>query len=102
MKKFPLLIAVAALAGSVSMAASAAESKTPAEQEYTAAPVIHESAAMGAHSMSGTIEKIDHESGEIVLKSEPMNLTLHFPPASIKDLRQGQKIVVHLAFSIEE
>lgn len=100
MKKLPLLIAGAVLAGGVSIAALAAESETQTEQTATA--MEHESAAMGAHSMSGTIEKIDHETGEVVLKSEPMNLTLHFPPDTIKDLKEGEKIVVHLAFSIEE
>jgi hypothetical protein len=53
---------------------------------------------MGEHDMSGTVTKVDHKSGMVYLKTGAGSLNLHFPPDTVKDLKKGDKISVHLAF----
>lgn len=52
---------------------------------------------MGEHSMSGTVESVT-SNGMVHVKSEGMNLRLHFPNAS-QNLKKGDKITVHLGYS---
>ena len=52
---------------------------------------------MGEHSMSGTVESVN-SNGMVHVKSEGMNLRLHFPQAS-QNLKKGDKITVHLGYS---
>lgn len=54
---------------------------------------------MGSHSMTGTIDKIDPDKGTLVLKHGAADMSLHFPPASLKGLKNGDTITVHLGFS---
>ncbi len=53
----------------------------------------------GQHSMSGTVSAIDHKTGQLTLKTGIGELKLHFPPTTIQDLKEGQTITVHLAYS---
>jgi hypothetical protein len=53
---------------------------------------------MGSHDMTGKIDRIDHKTGVVKLESKPHDLELHFPPDSIKDLKKGDKITVHMSF----
>lgn len=55
---------------------------------------------MGRHKMSGTVDAIDYEKGMLTLKSGAPDMTLHFPPASIKNLKNGDTITVDLGFSM--
>ncbi|MGN6314527.1 MAG: hypothetical protein ACTHMO_12310 [Rhodanobacteraceae bacterium] len=52
---------------------------------------------MGEHSMSGTVESVS-SNGMVHVKSEGMNLRLHFPNAS-QNLKKGDKITVHLGYT---
>lgn len=54
---------------------------------------------MGRHSMSGTITDINQQTGWINLKTAAGDMKLHFPEASVKDLKSGDTISVHLSFS---
>lgn len=56
---------------------------------------------MGMHRMTGTVDKIDHTKGMLALKTDEGDLMLHFPPASIKDLNNGDTIMVKLSYSKE-
>jgi hypothetical protein len=53
----------------------------------------------GAHSMTGTITMIDHSTGMLTLKTSEGNLNLHFPPATVQELHEGDTITVHLSYS---
>ena len=53
---------------------------------------------MGKHAMSGTVDKVDHATGMVTLKTGEGDLMLHFPPPSVKDLNDGDSITVHLAY----
>ena len=53
----------------------------------------------GVHEMSGTITRIDHDTGMLGLKTGAGDLTLHFPPPTIEKLKEGDKITVHLGYT---
>lgn len=53
---------------------------------------------MGEHDMSGKVEKIDHKKGIFQLKTHEGTLRLHFPPATVKDVKNGDELTVHLGF----
>lgn len=55
----------------------------------------------GEHDMTGTVSKIDKKKGTLVLKTGAGDLHLHFPPDTVKDLKDGDKITVHLGFTKE-
>lgn len=54
---------------------------------------------MGMHAMTGTVDKIDYAKGTLMLKNSVADMMLHFPSASIKDLKNGDTITVKLGFS---
>jgi hypothetical protein len=54
---------------------------------------------MGSHSMSGKVSKIDHAKGTLMLKHQAADMMLHFPPAAIRDLKNGDTITVYLGYS---
>ena len=54
---------------------------------------------MGEHSMGGTVTAVG-KSGMVDVRSEGMMLRLHFPDAA-KNLKKGDKITVHLGYSID-
>jgi len=55
--------------------------------------------AKGEHVMSGTITKIDHDSGKLSLDAEGTMLDLHFPPPAIKDMKEGDRVAVEMSIS---
>ena len=65
-----------------------------------AAPVWAATAKVqGAHSMTGTVTMIDHSTGMLTLKTSEGELNLHFPPATVQKLKEGDTITVHLSYS---
>lgn len=56
---------------------------------------------MGDHDMSGTVSKLDHKKGTFVLTTGMGPLHLHFPPDVVKDLKDGDKVTVHLGLTKE-
>ena len=51
------------------------------------------------HKIYGSIKEIDQEKGTLtVANTNGEEVKLHFPPADIKDLRNGNTITVELAF----
>jgi hypothetical protein len=53
----------------------------------------------GDHSMTGTVTDIDHETGKLSLDTQVGELDLHFPPAALKDVKEGDQLTVHLGFT---
>lgn len=54
---------------------------------------------MGAHAMTGKVDRIDHAKGTLMLKHSAADMMLHFPPGAIKDLKNGDTITVKLGFT---
>lgn len=53
----------------------------------------------GEHDMSGTITSIDHQTGKLSLQTGAGEMSLHFPPSALKDLKEGDQMTVHLGFT---
>ncbi len=53
----------------------------------------------GAHRMPATVTSADPATGLVKIDSAGMALVVHFPPASMKDLKPGDKITLHLGYS---
>jgi uncharacterized GH25 family protein len=56
----------------------------------------------GDHDMSGTVSKLDKTKGTFVLTTAAGPLHLHFPPDVMKDVKNGDKITVHLGFTKDD
>jgi len=97
MRKLFGLLAAALLSTTVALTSYAADEakKGTADQATTAAAA---GSMMGEHDMTGTIDRIDHKSGVIKLSAKPHDLELHFTPDTIKELKKGDKITVHMGF----
>jgi hypothetical protein len=54
---------------------------------------------MGMHTMSATVTAVDTKTGLVDVSTEGMNLKLHFPPASLANVKAGDNITLHLAFT---
>lgn len=53
---------------------------------------------MGEHDMSGKVEKVNHKTGTFELKTHEGMLRLHFPPDTLKEVKNGDMLTVHLGF----
>ena len=54
---------------------------------------------MGMHMMPATVNAIDTKTGLVDVTAGSTALKLHFPPASLASLKEGDKITLHLGFS---
>ena len=108
MKKIYPVLAAAIFAGSITTAAFAGnyEEGTPgtssqhqgSHADSTAHSKMHKN-FQGEHTMRGTVSKIDHQEGTISVKTSEETLDLHYPPAAIKDLKEGDEVAVHLGIT---
>jgi hypothetical protein len=99
MRKIFWLLPTALLAATLSVTGySADESKKATSDQASTTAAADTAGMMGGHDMTGTIDRIDHKTGVVKLESKPHDLELHFPPDSIKDLKKGDKITVHMSF----
>ena len=53
---------------------------------------------MGEHDMSGKVQKVNHKTGTFDLKTQEGILHLHFPPETLKEVKNGDSLTVHLGF----
>lgn len=54
---------------------------------------------MGEHHMDGTVTKVNHHTGFMTVKTAEGAMRLHYPPKSIKNIKDGNQIRVYLGFS---
>jgi hypothetical protein len=54
---------------------------------------------MGSHMMQATVTAIDTATGLVDVTSGGMALKLHFPPASLANVKPGDSITLHLGFT---
>ena len=98
MKKALLLLA-GLLATQLAVPAQAADDTSGGTMDKMGMHKMMGGKTMGMHRMTGTVDKIDHTKGMLALKTDEGDLMLHFPPASIKDLNNGDTIMVKLSYS---
>lgn len=105
MKKFSLLLTSGLLAASFTVPVAAEEGYGRPAMGMEKGKMgmgrmeMGEHMMMGAHKMTGTVDSIDYAKGMLTLKSGAPDMRLHFPPASIKDLKNGDAITVDLGFA---
>lgn len=102
----PALLAIAA--GAFALSASAAHQDNPPHSNTVnpETPPHHEMNAKsdmsdmsGMHEMAATVTAVDHKTGIVDVDSGNMKLKVHFPANTIADLKAGDKIKLHLAYS---
>lgn len=54
---------------------------------------------MGMHKMPATVTAADAKTGMVDATTEGMALKVHFPPATMANLKAGDKITLHMGFS---
>lgn len=53
----------------------------------------------GAHTMPATVTNADPKTGIVDVMTEGMALRVHFPPASMVNLKTGDKIGLYMGYS---
>jgi hypothetical protein len=89
-------LAGAVLVGGMAVAQNAPMKSTVAQETQRE---MKASSAMGMHDMSVTVTEVDHKTGIVDVETGSMKLKVHFPAASVADLKKGDKITLHLGFS---
>ena len=54
---------------------------------------------IGMHEMSVVVKAIDNKTGLMDVDAGGLALKVHFPPSTLKDVKVGDKINLHLGFS---
>jgi hyperosmotically inducible protein len=54
-------------------------------------------AVMGRHTMTGEVTKIDRTQGHLQLKTAEGEVELHFPPATLQNVNEGDRIAVDVS-----
>jgi hypothetical protein len=52
----------------------------------------------GQRSVSGAVSEIDNETGKLTLTTSEGALDLRFPPRALSDVKQGDTLIVQMAF----
>jgi hypothetical protein len=60
----------------------------------------YHSGMMGVHNMPAKVTAVDHSTGIVKLDSLGMHLVVHFPPPTIKELKAGDHISLHLGYRL--
>lgn len=94
MKKLALVLGAAALSLGSAGTVLAADTGAMASTSSTSSAAV-----MGEHSMPATVTHVNHKTGLMHVTSEGMKLTVHFPPAALAKVKNGDKIDLHLGFS---
>lgn len=95
MRKFPLILTCGLFAANLAVSAQAADYGKP---EMAMEKMKGDGMMMGQHKMTGTVDKIDHAKGKLMLKTGIADMSLHFPPPSLKDIKAGDTITVEMSF----
>lgn len=115
MNQSPKLIAVTAALGlCMATGAAWAQSTAPMTPAHASSSMGHMGdAAMqhkdkmmkhdgngSMHKMPATVTAADAKTGVVDVTTEGMTLKLHFPPASVAKLKSGDKITLHMGYTM--
>ena len=93
-------LAILALCAALALGAAPALAQTQGGMDHMSMPGMSGMGnMMGTHMMPATVTAIDAKSGLVDVSAGSMALKLHFPPASLAALKEGDKITLHLGFS---
>jgi hyperosmotically inducible periplasmic protein len=63
------------------------------QQSVSASPAV---GLAGRHMMTGEVTSIDHNTGQVSLRTSEADLRLHFPPPAIANVKEGDRMTVEL------
>lgn len=92
-------ITAALLATSILFAGSAALAHEPGGMQGMNMPGMKMDNMMGMHDMAATVTAVDSKTGLVDVNAGGMALKVHFPPAALANVRAGDSITIHLAFT---
>lgn len=61
---------------------------------------MHQKMNGSMHNMPATVTSVDTSTGMVEVTSEGMSLKVHFPAASVASLKAGDKITLHMGYSM--
>jgi hypothetical protein len=50
----------------------------------------------GRHTMEGEVTRVDPKTGHLTVKTAEGNLSLHFPPSALDNVKKGDRVSVEL------
>ncbi|GAH40164.1 MAG: hypothetical protein J0I77_22485 [Rudaea sp.] len=104
-RKTTQLLGFSILALGIAAGTASAQDTRPADRQEHAATAeqmqgMHDMKGMdNMHMMSAKVDAIDPKTGLVDVTSSGMKLKLHFPPASLANVKVGDTITLHLGFS---
>lgn len=102
-RKMLLLVSALAFASGVTGAWAQGAGTPPAHDMGNMDQKAMEGMAHGKmpsmHTMPATVSSVDTTTGIVEVNSGGMSLKVHFPPATVADLKAGDKITLHMGFS---
>lgn len=54
---------------------------------------------MGTHDMSASVKAVDSKTGLVDVNADGLALKIHFPPAALMNVKAGDHVTLHLAFT---
>ncbi len=92
--------ALAQTGGSMSGPSGSMSGPSSGGMQHMGKTMHHMNAANASmHTMPATVTSVDQKTGIVEDTSEGMALKVHFPPASLANVKAGDKIPLHLGFS---
>jgi len=98
----PKIIAAAAAFGlCLAVSAVSAEEVSGVGQQDSSAMQndMHHESNGSMHEMPATVTSADSKTGIVEVTTAGMPLRVHFPPASMADLKAGDQIKLHMGFT---
>jgi hypothetical protein len=92
-------IKTAVFASTILLAASSVSAHDSSSMPGMNMPGMRMDNMMGMHDMAATVNAVDAKTGLVDVTAGGLALKLHFPPASLVNVKMGDSITVHLAFT---
>lgn len=92
-------LTAALLASSILLAGSAASAHEPNGIQGMNMPDMKMDNMTGMHDMAATVTAVDSKTGLVDMNAGEMVLKVHFPPVALANVKAGDSITLHLAFT---
>jgi hypothetical protein len=93
------ILKTALFASAILLAGSSAWAHESGSMQGMNMPGMKMDKMMGMHDMAATVNAVDSKTGLVDVTAEGMALKVHFPPAALANVKAGDHITLHLAFT---
>jgi hypothetical protein len=90
---------IALFASAIALSASVAVAHEAGSMQGMNMPGMKMDNMMGMHDMAATVTSVDSKTGLVDVNAGGMALKVHFPSASLANVKAGDSITLHLAFT---